>query len=213
MGQRWKWEADPGIQTKPGSRSLQGAAETPGFLEEPGPCGHHKRRCRTGEPGSLTASRRAGNKSKTKLQTHCCLPWNISSRSQTTEEPPLSSLSVCVDTVPASPAADTWSTGLGRGKVTTRPSWRERKINAETRKKPRTAYSKQSWDKKSNPKNTIKSQMLEKRKSNPISEREERDKMGRNLYPNLKESLICVCFSKKNHAVSSRRFPLPSRSM
>lgn len=100
---------------------------------EPGPCS--------------TPSRRAGNKSKTKLQTHCCLQWNISSRLQITEEPPLSSLGVCVDTVPASPRADSWSTGPGRGKVTTRPSWRERKINAETRKKSRTAYSKQSWDK------------------------------------------------------------------
>ena len=101
---------------------------------EPGPCS--------------TRSRRVGNKSKTKLQTHCCLQWNISLRLQTTEEPPLSYLGVCVDTVPASPPADSWSTGPGRGKVTTRPSWRERKINAETRKKkPRTAYSKQSRDK------------------------------------------------------------------
>ena len=166
---------------------------------EPGPCS--------------TPSRRAGNKSKTKLQTHCCLQWNISSRLQTTEEPPLSSLGVCVDTVPASPRADSWSTGPGRGKVTTRPSWWERKINAETRKKNQNCLLKTVMRQKSNPKNKMKSQMLEKRKSNPISEREERGKMGRNLYPDLKERLICVCFSKKQHALSSRRFPLTSRLM
>lgn len=87
------------------------------------------------------------------------------------------------------------------------------KNKCRNKKKTQNCLLKTVMRQKSNPKNTIKSQMLEKRKSNPISEREERGKMGRNLYPDLKEHLICVCFSKKQHAVSSRRFPLTSRLM
>lgn len=156
---------------------------------------------------TLTASRKAGSKSKTKLQTHCCLQWNISSRSHRRAA---SQLPGCLcrhwPSITTGRQLVHWP-GQGQGDHQTQLA--REKNKCRNKKKTQNCLLKTVMRQKSNSKNTIKSQMLEKRKSNPISEREERDKIGRNLYPDLKESLICVCFSNKKRAVSSRRFLCP----
>lgn len=142
MGQRWKRGSSRHTEQANVLRSPRSSGDTriPGGAR---PTWAPQRRCMTGEPGSPSLP---AEKQEVKAKQNCRLTAVFSEilAQDRTEELPLSSLGVCVNTDPASPPADSWSTGLGRGKVTTRPSWQERKINAETRKKPRTAYSKQS---------------------------------------------------------------------
>lgn len=171
MGQRWKWEADPVTQTKPGSHGLQGAAETPAFQVDPGPHGHHKRRCRTGEPGSLSPP---AEEREIKAKQNCRLTAVFSEISAQDRKPQKSRLSAPWVSGRHCPSITTsrylvhWP-GQGQGDPQTQLA--REKNKCRNKKKAQHCLLKAVMRQKSNPKNTIKSQMLEKRKSNPVSEK------------------------------------------